>query len=151
MKELSWVVGAHENNIFPDVGSLICPPSKWMILFTKGGQNRVALVTRPGVMSMSTTVRPIRGLLAKIPFLSITETSSWGLVTPFSKSSSYWRGGKIQKYTLSQKSGSLVNILAQIQRRPIKMRFFHQIENCQISAILGLRRKLFFQKKLIFQ
>ena len=30
-----------------------------------------------------------------------------------------------------------------IQRRPIKMRFFHQNENCRISAILGLRRKLF--------
>ena len=29
-----------------------------------------------------------------------------------------------------------------IQRRPIKMRFFHQNENCLISAILGLRRKL---------
>jgi len=30
-----------------------------------------------------------------------------------------------------------------VQRRLIKMRFFHQNENCRISAILGLRRKLF--------
>ena len=29
----------------------------------------------------------------------------------------------------------------QVQRRPIKMRYFHQNENCRISAILGLRKK----------
>jgi len=40
--------------------------------------------------------------------------------------------------------------MQQIQRRPIKMRFFHQNENCRISAILGLRKKFFLTKVSYF-
>ena len=37
-----------------------------------------------------------------------------------------------------------------LQSRPIEMRIFHRNERCRISAILRHRRKLFYQKHIIF-
>ena len=45
--------GTKENNIFPDEGSLICPPDKLMISSAKSKQKKYELVARPSVVVLS--------------------------------------------------------------------------------------------------